>query len=371
MYRWLFRVALRSLPAEATHTAAVGFLRAVMAIPLARYVARWFTAPRAPELRVQALGLDFPGPVGLAAGFDKSARAYRALGAIGFAFVEVGTVTARPQPGNPKPRLFRLPEDRALVNRLGFNNDGAAAVAGRLAARRDVVVGVNIGKSKAATADEIVADYVKSAELLGPRADYLVVNVSSPNTPGLRDLQAVPALRPLLLAVRAALDRSSAARRVPLLVKISPDLSDDDTDAVADLALELGLDGIIATNTTLSRDDLRSPPSVVEACGPGGLSGAPLKARALEVLRRLRARAGERLVLVAAGGVETADDAWERIRAGATLVQTYTGFVYGGPLAPRTLHRGVLARLRAAGFASVHAAIGSGQREPIGQAGLK
>ena len=355
MYRWFFRVFLLLLPAEAAHSIAVFFLRVGMAVPGVRALARRLFAPRAPELQVRALGRVFPGPIGLAAGFDKTARAYRELAALGFAFVEVGTVTARAQPGNPKPRVFRLPDDRALVNRLGFNNDGARAVAKRLAQRRDVVVGINIGKSKVATGDEIIADYVESAEQLGPLADYLVVNVSSPNTAGLRDLQAVQTLRPLLRAVRSALMRVSPGRRVPLLVKIAPDLSDEDIDAVADLAVELELDGIIATNTTLSRDHLRSPASAVAACGAGGLSGAPLKARALEVLRRLRARVGTRLVLIAVGGIESVDDAWERLSAGAALVQLYTGFVYGGPLTPWALHRALLARLRASGLTSLEA----------------
>jgi dihydroorotate dehydrogenase len=365
MYSWFFRTFLRFFSAEATHSAAVALLRAVMAIPLARRLARRVLAPRAPELRVRALGLDFKSPVGLAAGFDKTARAYRELGALGFAFIEVGTVTARAQPGNPRPRVFRLPADRALVNRLGFNNDGARAVASRLSGQRDIVVGVNIGKSKAATPDETIGDYVESAERLGPLADYLVVNVSSPNTPGLRDLQAVGALRPLLTAVRQALDRASPERRVPLLVKISPDLSDDDVDAVADLALELGLEGIIATNTTLSRAALLSTGAAVAACGAGGLSGAPLKARALDVLKRIRARVGRKLVLIAVGGIETVDDAWDRIVAGATLVQLYTGFVYGGPLTVYALNRGLLARARQEGLGSVQAAVGGAMEEKL------
>jgi dihydroorotate dehydrogenase len=204
-----------------------------------------------------------------------------------------------------------------------------------------------------------IADYAASAERLGPIADYMVVNVSSPNTPGLRDLQSVEKLRPLLAAVRATLDRVSPARRVPLLVKIAPDLADADVDAVGDLALELGLDGIIATNTTISRDGLVTPAAEVAALGAGGISGRPLKARALEVLRRLRARTGDRLVLVAVGGIESADDAWARIRAGATLVQAYTGFIYGGPLWPRRLHRQLAARARAEGFARVQDAVGA------------
>jgi dihydroorotate dehydrogenase len=203
------------------------------------------------------------------------------------------------------------------------------------------------------------ADYAASARAVAAVADYVVVNVSSPNTPGLRDLQAADRLRPVLVAVRSALDASSGARRVPLLVKIAPDLADADVDAVADLALELGLDGIIATNTTVARDGLASPAQVVAAAGPGGLSGPPLRARSLAVLRRLRARAGDRLVLVAAGGIETPDDAWERLRAGATLVQAYTGFVYGGPLWPRRMHAGLARRARAAGLSSVSGPVSS------------
>jgi dihydroorotate dehydrogenase len=283
---------------------------------------------------------------------------------LGFAFVEVGTVTAAGQPGNPRPRMFRLPADRALVNRMGFNNEGAAAVAARLERRRDrgrdrrggrdrgLAVGVNIGKTRAVPENEAVADYVASARLVAGVADYVVVNVSSPNTPGLRDLQGTERLRPLLVAVREALDATAGAR-VPLLVKIAPDLADEDIDAVADLAVELGLDGIIATNTTLSRDRLVSDPALVAAAGPGGLSGAPLRGRALEVLRRLRSRAGDGLVLIAAGGIETADDAWERLAAGATLLQAYTGFVYGGPLWAHGVQAGLARRARSAEFGSV------------------
>jgi dihydroorotate dehydrogenase len=206
---------------------------------------------------------------------------------------------------------------------------------------------VNLGKSRAAPDDEAAADYAASARAVAAVAGYLVVNVSSPNTPGLRDLQAADRLRPVLVAVRAALDAAVPGRRVPLLVKIAPDLADADVDAVADLALELGLDGIIATNTTVSRAGLASPAAEVAAAGAGGLSGPPLRARALEVLTRLRERAGDRLVLIAAGGIETPDDAWERLRAGATLVQAYTGFVYGGPLWPRRMHAGLARRMKA------------------------
>ena len=225
-------------------------------------------------LRVRALGLDFPGPLGLAAGFDKDGEGVTGLAALGFSFIEVGTVTARPQPGNPRPRMFRFPQERALVNRMGFNNHGAAALSARLRALRArpgfrPVIGVNIGKTKAVAEEDAVADYVTSARLVADVADYVVVNVSSPNTPGLRNLQSAEKLRPILAAVRGALDDASPRRRVPLLVKIAPDLADPDVDAVADLALELGLDGIIATNTTISREGLSDSAAVADA-GPGG-----------------------------------------------------------------------------------------------------
>jgi len=359
MYRFLYWLVLRRLPAEATHRVSFALLRAVVALPGVARVMRLVFAPRAPELRVRAFGRELPGPLGLAAGFDKDGKGVRAMLALGFGYVEIGTVTAEPQPGNPAPRLFRLPRDRALINRMGFNNAGAVAAARRLAHRGAGTVGVNIGKTKRVPEAGAIADFTDSAARLAPVADYLVVNVSSPNTPGLRDLQAVDKLRPLLAAVRAACDLASPTRRVPLLVKIAPDLADADIDAIADLALELGLDGIIATNTTIARTGLVTAGDAVTALGPGGLSGAPIRARALAVLRRLRAKVGARVTLVAAGGIETADDAWERIRAGATLVQGYTGFIYRGPGWPRRLHRELAAKLRGAHLTSIEQAIGA------------
>ena len=364
LWRWLYALALARLPAEAAHHWSFGLLRAFAALPGARAALHRLLAPRAPELRLRVFDRELPGPLGLAAGFDKDARGADALLALGFGFVEVGTVTAEAQPGNPKPRLFRLTRDRALVNRMGFNNAGAEAAAARLsqpARRGEGVIGANIGKTKRVAEAEAITDFTRSAELLAPLADYLVVNVSSPNTPGLRDLQAVDKLRPLLVAVRAACDLASPMRRVPLLVKIAPDLADGDIDAIADLAVELALDGIIATNTTIARESLglRTRAGKVAAIGAGGLSGAPLAPRALDVLRRVRARVGPRMVLIAVGGIETADDAWQRIRAGATLVQAYTGFIYGGPLWPRRLQRELAAKVRAAGLTSIEAAIGA------------
>jgi dihydroorotate dehydrogenase len=362
-YDLLFSTVLRRLDAERAHRLAFGLIRAAARVPGPRTAVRAAFAPAHPSLRIRALGMDLPGPFGLAAGFDKNAVGIGGLAALGFDHVEIGTVTARPQPGNPAPRLFRLPRDRALVNRMGFNNDGAAAVAARLARtprdRRGVAVGVNIGKTKSVPEPEAVADYVASTELLARHADYLVVNVSSPNTPGLRDFQAVDRLRPLLAAVRAAADRGAPGRRVPLLVKIAPDLTDEGIDAVADLAVETGLDGIIATNTTIARDGLASEPAAVAATGAGGLSGAPLKERSLAVLRRLHARVGDRITLVGVGGIETADDAWRRLLAGATLIQGYSGFVYAGPAWTRAIHRGLAERLAASPYATLADAIGA------------
>ncbi len=360
LYRWLLRPFLYLLAAETAHRLIVGCLKLFALVPGLSALVRSLSRPKHPSTRVRALGIDFPSPVGLAAGFDKDAEVFEALGSVGFAFVEVGTITGESQPGNPTPRLFRLPKDRALINRMGFNNHGAehaAAVLGSRGARR-TILGVNIGKTKVVAAEDAVRDYEKSARLLGPHADYMVINVSSPNTPGLRDLQAVESLRPLVLGVRAALESAVPERTVPLLVKIAPDLSDEDVLAVADLALELGLDGLIATNTTISRKGLSTPDEEVAALGAGGLSGAPLKARALEVLRLLRSRIGDRLVLISAGGIETPDDAWARIQAGATLVQVYSGMIYEGPSLPCRLTRGLAERVRAAGLASVQEAIG-------------
>lgn len=308
-----------------------------------------------PVLRQTVFGVDFPRPLGLAAGFDKSAAAADAWAPLGFGYAELGTVTARAQPGNPRPRLFRLPADRAILNRMGFNNPGAEAVAATLRARRtDAVVGVNIGKTKTTALADAEEDYRASTGLLAPLADYLVVNVSSPNTPGLRDLQAVSALRPILAAVRGA------AGDTPVLVKIAPDLDDTDVDAVADLALELGLAGIVATNTTISREGLATGAAEVAALGAGGISGPPVAARAEEVLRRLHARAGDRLTLVGVGGIETPRQAWARIGAGASLLQGYTGLIYGGPDWIRDIHLGLAAQVRAHGLGSITEAVGRG-----------
>ncbi len=353
IYRALRRI-LFLVPPERIHAIVFACLRLVVAVGPVRRGLSSGLAPRDPVLATEVFGVRFPGPVGLAAGFDKDGSGLNVWGAMGFGYAEVGTVTARAQPGNPRPRMFRLPDDRALLNRMGFNNHGAGELALRL--RRhvgDVPIGANIGKTKSTPPEGAVDDYTESARLVGPLAAFLVVNVSSPNTPGLRDLQAVASLRPILSAVRAH-------TTTPVLVKIAPDLSDTDVDEIADLAVELGLAGIVATNTTVSRDGLAT--DGVAEMGAGGISGPPVARRSAEVLRRLYRRVGDRLVLISVGGIETADDAWERITAGASLVQGYTGFVYGGGLWAKHIHDGLARRLRDEGFASLADAVGSALR---------
>jgi dihydroorotate dehydrogenase len=337
VYRLLFSQVLSKLDPERAHHLAFDVIRALPATGLGPAIRRW-TLPRLDQ-SVETLGLRFETPFGVAAGFDKDGKGVLGLGLLGFGHVEVGTITAIPQPGNPKPRLFRLIADRAVVNRMGFNNGGADQARRRLerTARvsRRPVLGVNIGKSRVVDVADATADYVRSATLLAPVADYLVVNVSSPNTPGLRGLQELEQLAPLLEAVRAAADST------PLLVKIAPDLSDAEVDRIAELVVELGLDGVIATNTTISRDGLTTDPAIVEAAGAGGLSGAPLAARSLVVLRRIRAIVPPELCVISVGGVDTAEDVQERLDAGATLVQGYTAFLYRGPLWARHINRGL------------------------------
>lgn len=333
---WLFL-----LSAETAHKIAFFAWRLGLRLPGIAYGLRHTFTFAHPALHVQALGLTFPNPVGLAAGFDKNAVGYNAMGAMGFGFVEIGTVTPLAQAGNPKPRLFRLPEERALINRLGFNNDGAIKVSQRLTRPRNVIVGVNIGKNKKTAESHAIDDYIACTQALAPYADYLVVNVSSPNTPGLRDLQSVDKLRPLLTAVRNTANTTVPTRHVPLLMKIAPDLDEQELDQLASLALELRLDGIIATNTTVDRNELRHSASA-HASEQGGVSGAPLKTRALSVLRRLKRTVGDQVVLIACGGIETAEDVRQRLAAGATLVQLYTGLVYHGPSLPSTINRDLL-----------------------------
>lgn len=334
LYSLILRTVFVRFKPETIHHWVVAGVRFASAIGVLRLV----RPSKKQVTRVEAFGLTFDGPFGLAAGFDKNAKAIRALGDLGFSHIEIGTVTALAQPGNPKPRLFRLLADRALINRMGFNNEGAEVVARRLAKLRSKniknlpVIGVNIGKSKVTPVEEAAGDYRFSAKALAPYADYLAVNVSSPNTPGLRSLQSVEALEPILKAV---IDDSLSK---PILVKIAPDLADEDILAVADLATRLGLAGVIATNTTISRAGLKTTSEKVSALGEGGLSGAPLKARSLEVLNLLK-KNYPALKVISVGGVEFKSEVDERLAAGATLVQGYTGFIYCGPFWARKLNK--------------------------------
>ncbi|WP_285724579.1 quinone-dependent dihydroorotate dehydrogenase [Psychromicrobium xiongbiense] len=346
VYPTVFRLVFSRMDAEQAHHLGFSMIRLAHRLGVG-VVLRAMTRP-APELRCTALGRTFPSPFGLAAGFDKDGHGVQALAMMGFGHIEVGTITGQAQPGNNRPRLFRLVQDRALINRMGFNNDGATAVAPRLRAaragleRRYVparpVIGVNIGKTKVVNLADAASDYIASARQLAAVADYLVVNVSSPNTPGLRSLQSPEALRPLLEAVRTAA-QEAAGRTVPLLVKIAPDMSDEDIDGIVGLALSLRLEGIICTNTTITREGLSADPQIVASYGVGGLSGAPLKERSLQVLRRVRQSSNGALTIISVGGVETGEDVKERLEAGATLVQGYTAFLYKGPFWAARINR--------------------------------
>lgn len=337
MYRILFSLFLSKLDPEKAHRLAFLVIKLLPRLGVGHLI-RALTRPHH-SLGVDALGVHFDSPFGVAAGFDKDGDAVLGLWQLGFGHIEVGTITALAQPGNDRPRLFRLIEDKAVINRMGFNNRGSADAAPRLrslAARsRRPVIGVNIGKSRVVDVADAIDDYLQGTRLLAPVADYLVVNVSSPNTLGLRGLQELEMLAPLLTAVR------DAAGGIPVLVKIAPDLSDEQIVKIARLVMELRLDGITATNTTISRDGLRTPALLVESCGAGGLSGVPLARRSLEVLRLIRTVVPKELCVISVGGVETSADVIERLESGATLVQGYTAFLYRGPFWAHQINRGL------------------------------
>jgi dihydroorotate dehydrogenase len=336
----LLRPFAFALDAETAHRATVATLALAPKLPLPEF---------APELASEVAGLRFPSPVGLAAGFDKDAEVADAMLGLGFGFVEVGTITPSPQEGNPRPRLFRLKEDRAVINRMGFNSGGQQAALERLKKReRRGIVGVNIGANK--DSSDRVADYVTGVKAMSPVADYLTVNISSPNTPGLRNLQAGGELVELLDAVREA--RTPA---VPVFLKIAPDLADGDHDRIVRAAIDSGIDALIVSNTTISRPMLKSR----FAKEAGGLSGRPLKELALDQLRKFRAASGGQIPLIAAGGIENAHDAWDRITAGASLVQLYSAMVYEGPGIARRIAEGLRTLLGLSQMANISEAVGS------------
>jgi dihydroorotate dehydrogenase len=336
----LIRPIMFALDAERAHRSAIGALATAHRLPPRRFP---------PSLKTRVAGIDFPSPVGLAAGFDKDAEVPEAMLGLGFGFVEIGTVTPRPQPGNPKPRLFRLTQDRAVINRLGFNNQGQAAAFERLrrCLRVHGIIGVNVGANKDSA--DFIADYVDGVRTTAPVARFVTINISSPNTPGLRGLQDKGALDELLAAV------TEARGKRPIFLKLAPDLEEGHPERIVRSAIDHRIDALIVGNTTVSRPPLKSR----HAKEPGGLSGAPLKPLALAALRRFRSASGGQIPLIGAGGIGCADDAWERIRAGASLVQLYTAMVYQGPGIAMRIARGLARRLERAGFANVAEAVGS------------
>ncbi len=341
MYKLLIRPLLFLLNPERAHHFTFGFLRFVSAIPGVKSLLTAIYQVNDPRLERKILGLTFRNPIGLAAGFDKDARLIDELACFGFGFIEIGTLTPSPQLGNEKPRLFRLPADQALINRMGFNNDGAAAAAEQLRKRKsNIIVGGNIGKNKATPNDRAEEDYAKCMEVLYPFVDYFVVNVSSPNTPGLRELQEKEPLKKLLLRVKSISKGKDKPK--PILLKIAPDLTREQLDDVITILQETGTDGVIATNTTISREGLVTPGNEVAAMGSGGVSGRPVRQRSTEVIRYLRQKLGMEFPIIGVGGIMTPEDAVEKLEAGADLIQLYTGFVYAGPGFVRRINKGVL-----------------------------
>ena len=368
LYRSLLRRLLFRLSPETAHELA---LQALASAPRLTKLLAGISASEIPFGKLERYGLNFSNPVGLAAGFDKDGIALPGLAALGFGFLEAGTVTFHPQPGNERPRLFRLAEDQALINRAGFNNMGAAAFAQRVAAageqRREYVLGVSIGKSKVARLDEAIEDYLQSFTIVYPVADYVAVNVSSPNTPGLRDLQQANQLEALLLALqqrnKELSKRNNRSKELPLLVKLSPDLATADLEQIAAVARKTSVAGIIATNTTISRERLKSSAEEIQACGAGGLSGPPLRVPSNRMISRLYKLTAGKIPLIGVGGIFTAQDAWEKICAGASLVQLYTGFIYQGPGIVAEINKGLQEIIRREGLRSLDEAVGSRAEE--------
>jgi dihydroorotate dehydrogenase len=373
VYRSLVRPILFSLPPETAHELALHSLSLLRPKILNHFVGKQFESG---PLSVKRFGLSFRNPVGLAAGFDKDGVALQPLAALGFGFIEAGTVTYHPQPGNPRPRLFRLSEDQALINRAGFNNAGAAAFARRVEQHRpDCVLGISIGKSKITPIEEATQDYLASFELVYKLADYIAINVSSPNTPQLRELQQSDQLTSLLIALqtrnRELQKLHQRADLVPLLVKISPDLERSEVETIVEVIERLQIDGIIATNTTISRDNLRSDRKQIDACGEGGLSGKPLTNRSTQMIAELYELTRGRIPLIGVGGIFTAEDAWEKICAGASLVQLYTGFIYKGPCIALEINEGLKKILEREGFSSLDEAVGCRAKELTTQKGTE
>lgn len=327
-------------PAEEAHHFTTKNLKRAFKLPFVKSIFSSIYSVSDPRLAREVFGIKFKNPVGLAAGFDKNAEYIHEFSALGFGFIEIGTVTPKSQPGNPKPRLFRLPEDEALINRMGFNNEGMKAAKANLEKRpKGIIIGGNIGKNKVTPNEEATLDYLKCFDTLYPVVDYFVVNVSSPNTPGLRELQDKEPLEALLKELQKANKKKAAPK--PILLKIAPDLTDAQLDDIIEIATNINLDGIIATNTTISREGLQTTAGELESIGAGGLSGAPVLERATEVIRYLRAQNRD-IPIIAVGGIMSGEDALQKIEAGANLVQIYTGLIYKGPALVREINEAIL-----------------------------
>lgn len=340
MYK-LIRNILFTIAPEKVHYMAMGWLKRAYSIAPARWLVRQLYTVKHPSLEKELWGIRFPNPVGLAAGFDKDARWVDELSCLGFGFVEIGTVTPRPQPGNDQPRLFRLPQDEALINRMGFNNQGSEVAAERLKHKKEhIIIGGNIGKNKVTPNENALDDYEACFRDLYTVVDYFVVNVSSPNTPGLRELQDKEPLMRILNRLRELNDQLGSPK--PILLKIAPDLTDSQLDDIVEIVQTTRIQGLVATNTTIDRSNLQTPTTDVEAIGAGGLSGKPLRERATEVIRYLHQKSGGQFPIIAVGGIYTAADAIEKLNAGAALVQVYTGFIYEGPAIAKNICKGII-----------------------------
>jgi len=345
MYK-LFRFVLFQFDAEKVHYFVVGLLNQIHRFAPARQLFRSLYVVQHPALETNFLGLKFPNPVGLAAGFDKNAQHIDALADCGFGFIEIGTVTPKAQPGNDKPRLFRLKADQAILNRMGFNNDGVEAAIVQLKARqnRQIIIGGNIGKNKWTPNEEAANDYLTCFEALFPYVDYFVVNVSSPNTPNLRALQEKEPLQDLLLRLQELNKRQSQPK--PILLKIAPDLSNSQIDEIIEIVTYTKIAGLIVANTTISREGLRTPAAEIEQMGAGGISGKPVTLRATEMVKYIHEQSNGKIPMMAVGGIHTAQDALDKLAAGATLVQLYTGFIYEGPALVKAINRALLQRVQ-------------------------
>ncbi len=342
MYKTLIRPILFTKAPENAHYFSFNWIKRLFKIPGVSSIANSIYNYKDESLEVECFGLKFPNPVGLAAGFDKDAKLFDELSAFGFGFIEVGTLTPVGQAGNPQPRLFRLPEDQSLINRMGFNNGGVEEAIERLKKKKTgVLIGGNIGKNKVTPNENAVDDYKKCFHALHPYVDYFVVNVSSPNTPNLRELQEKEPLKALLQTLQQ--EGTSYQSQKPILLKIAPDLTNEQLDDIIDIMVEIKLDGLIATNTTISREGLKTSKSTVEEIGAGGLSGKAVRSRSTEVIKYLSQKSGGAFPIIGVGGINTAEDAIEKLEAGATLVQVYSGFIYEGPSMLKRINKGIAA----------------------------